>query len=833
MSLVLHWPLDALTPESRALDVSVNHYSGTVTGDPVNQPDPRFGSCLLFSGTGDTLRGPAVALTAYTLEVWAAPTAASRRFNSMLAGQDPNGIRILLDPQGGVTHGFPTQRDPLEHQAGPAGSVPDGVWTHIAATNDGKIARIFINGVQVSEQALTAPLAGKPIAMAAGLADPNVAGRPTYAGRLAHVRVYDKALTELDLKQDRAEDEAALESFVRAHPLEFGFTNIDDQPVLYIEEGAPTQSMTIRLTNTSRSDVEALPLTAVSAASHHFALLLRKGTLAPGVTPTVQGSEWAVHAEPDGSAIHLWWRTPRPITSGSSISVRLDGLNADGAEGTHGTRVELEYRKLRYVGQSDELTGSRLQFLDVVNHRGRRSLPLDFRLVNGDRVLNTGRAENNLTLHLTNLLRDGSGLALSADPKSTSTFFISFDTQEGAENRPWSLTTAGDAGLADLKTADARFKIGRNKVGQRAQWTVVPTANMVLKPGEFIEFALTRIIALTSPGSSPVIVDYANIPGYADGTATMLVERSPLMFSGANTGLGILKPAGKLHIVADNQPPGAQGALQISGPTPTGLVIGQDPAHVWAQTTGGAPLALNPTGGRIGIGTLDPHATLEIAAPVTAPGGLPTLLVGTGDTALKLGADPGGFFQQTAGADRLLGLQPASGRVSIGSLSPCTSKVTVWNPSDHLQLRRTGAMGGGGNIVYLELFQEDTAGTAVTYPSIRFHHSNKFYNRIEGRPDGIWFKFGNQQYDTLVDLHAQVGAFTQLRIGSTTIGENELQILQKLAAGQLQFDLFNIKQGEYAYAADYNPYDNDRRYVWTWRPKGRVNQGRWRIDFPS
>ena len=832
MSLVLHWPLDALTPESRALDLSANHYSGTVGGDPVNQPDPRFGSCLLFNGAGDTLHGPAIALNAYTLEVWAAPTAAARQLNVTLTGQDPNGIRLLLDPHGAVAHIFPTQKDPAEHQLSPAGSVPDGDWTHIAATNDGKIARIFVNGVQVAEQALTAPLPGKPLAVAAALADPNVAGQPTYAGRLAHVRVYDTALTELDLKRDRDEDEAALESFVRAHPLEFAFTNVDAQPVLYIEEGAATQSMTVGLTNTSRTDVEALPLTAVSADSHHFALLLRKGTLAPGVTPTVQGTEWAVHAEPDGSAIYFWWRTPRPITSGSSISIRLDGLNADGSAGTHGTRVELEYRKLRYVGQADELTGSRLQFLDVVNHRGRRSLPLDFRLVGGDRVLTTGRAENTLTLHLTNLLRDGSGLALSADPKSTSTFLISFDTQEGAENRPWSLTTAGDAGLADLQSADPRFKIGRNKAGQRAQWTVVPKADMVIKPDEFVEFTLTRIIALTSPGSSPVIVDYANIPGYADGTATMLVERSPLMFMGASTGLGILKPDSKLQIVADSQPPGPQGALHISGPTPAGLVIGQDPRFTWAQTTGNVPLVLNPTGNRVGIGT-EPAAFLHVKAPLGPPASVPALMVGSGLGALKAGADQSVFWQQVVGVNLPLALQPESGSVSIGSVAPGTGKLTIWNTTDHLQLRRTGAMGGGGNTMYLELYQEDTTGPAVTYPSIRFHHSNKFFNRIEGRPDGIWFKFGNPAFDDVIDIHAGVATVNQLRIGSTTIGEHELQILQKLAAGQLQFDLYNIKQDEYAYAADYNPYDNDRRYVWTWRPKGRVNQGRWRIDFPS
>jgi len=37
-NLVLHWHLDALTPENRAVDSSDNHLNGTVSGDPQNQP---------------------------------------------------------------------------------------------------------------------------------------------------------------------------------------------------------------------------------------------------------------------------------------------------------------------------------------------------------------------------------------------------------------------------------------------------------------------------------------------------------------------------------------------------------------------------------------------------------------------------------------------------------------------------------------------------------------------------------------------------------------------------------------------------------------------------
>lgn len=84
-----------------------------------------------------------------------------------------------------------------------------------------------------------------------------------------------------------------------------------------------------------------------------------------------------------------------------------------------------------------------------------------------------------------------------------------------------------------------------------------------------------------------------------------------------------------------------------------------------------------------------------------------------------------------------------------------------------------------------------------------------------------------------VNVEGEALRVTRLQIGKTTIGERELQILSRLAAGQLQVDIFNVRQGEYLYAADFAPYDKDRRRVFTWRQKTRINQGQWILRFPQ
>lgn len=72
-----------------------------------------------------------------------------------------------------------------------------------------------------------------------------------------------------------------------------------------------------------------------------------------------------------------------------------------------------------------------------------------------------------------------------------------------------------------------------------------------------------------------------------------------------------------------------------------------------------------------------------------------------------------------------------------------------------------------------------------------------------------------------------------IQIGNTVIGEKELKVLKTFAAGNLDVDLWNSKQQEYLYAADFAPYDNDLRRVFTWRRRSRVSKGRWKLRFPG
>src|SRR5207302_919194 len=85
-----------------------------------------------------------------------------------------------------------------QNLAAPSGLAVN-TWTHLAATFDGATVRLYVNGVQVTSQAQTAPLAITTGTLQIG-AD-SYAGE-NFAGRIDEVRIYNRALTAAEMHTD-------------------------------------------------------------------------------------------------------------------------------------------------------------------------------------------------------------------------------------------------------------------------------------------------------------------------------------------------------------------------------------------------------------------------------------------------------------------------------------------------------------------------------------------------------------------------------------------------------------------------------------------------------
>ncbi|MBO1348082.1 MAG: LamG domain-containing protein [Hormoscilla sp. GUM202] len=568
-NLVLHWNLDRLEADNSVLDETDNHLNGTSAGNPQVVPDEKFGSCLYFDGDGDSFTVPdnaALRLTNYTVEVWIKPEEISGWRG--IVGKPGRNYNIWMGGSGYIHHRF---KEGTNWNSGApdteSGSITTNKWHHVAITNDGQMARTYINGIQKAEGAVSGELVVENRSLIVGrqLDDRQ---QDYYKGRMAHLRLYDNALTPEEIKRDMAQDESAASAFVRSHPIDFELYNQDNHHVLFIGDSTQSQTLFLDIHNSSGQDIVLKDIgQAASSDNHHFELRFRPETLSSAnlAQINVATTGWSLDRQADGTALYLLHQGSTTLNAGQKVTLQLTGMNADGRGGTRGTRVELVYKNLHYAGETSSLNGSRLQYLDIVNHQGRRNIPLHVGFVGGNTVLSDSSTPNTLKLRIANLSRDV-GLALRQDSR----FRISFDVQESGETREWALMAYSDVNGVSLRVAQTHSVSSnwaephKTNLGQTVEWTVTPSEDTTLEADGYITLELRDLVALSSIGDANIYINFENIPGYQDEQMTVVVNKSPLLYSNNKVGIGTDTPGGyKLNVKGGNTRLG--GTLEVEG----------------------------------------------------------------------------------------------------------------------------------------------------------------------------------------------------------------------------------------------------------------------------
>lgn len=636
-NLILHWMLDTLD-EGNIADETDNHLNGTIIGDIQVVPDAKFGSCLSFDGNGDSITTPdtsTLRLDKYTAEVWIKPEETTNNWQGVL-GKPGRNYNIWIGAEnvenqkkGYIHHSFHAGTN---NNAAPCntdiGSIVWGKWHHVAITNDGQTARTYINGILKAEGLVAGELGKTNNQFIVGR-DLDGGQGLYYKGRMAHVRLYDDVLTLEEIRRDMLQDESAPSAFVRSHPIDFELYNEDNHHILFIDNHPEGQTLSLDIINSSRQNIELKDIgQTATPRDYHFELRFRPETLASVNVPKINIATdgWSIDRAPDGTALYLLHRGSMTLKSGQRISLQLTEVNADGRGGTRGTRVELVYTNIQYAGEVSLLKGSRLQYLNIVNRQGRRNIPLHVGFVGSDTVLSDGKTANTLRLRIANLSRD-SGLRLTKGNSTTpsSRFRVSFDVQTEGENREWALTNASGGNGASLQVSQSH-RAGSNwaapekkNLGQSVEWIVTPAQDTTLEADGYIILELSSLIALPSIGHANIYINFENIPGYEDEQMTVVVQKSPLLFSNSNIGIGTTNPEAKLQIIDSNQD--ANGKTLIIGPTnQSNLRLGYHENYSWIQSHGSKPLAINPVGNNVGIGTSTPTEKLEVSGKVKAEG---------------------------------------------------------------------------------------------------------------------------------------------------------------------------------------------------------------------
>jgi hypothetical protein len=176
--------------------------NGTVSGG-ATWTTGRFGKALAFNGSDAlvTINDSASLdlTTALTLEAWVNPTVISASWRNILYKQADIYFLMGSTPQGPPDFGglFASA-----NVYGPA-ALATNTWTHIAGTYDGTTMRFFVNGIQVASRAQAGALnpSTGPLTIG-GDTVTHDAGPQFWSGLIDEVRVYNRALTAVEIQTD-------------------------------------------------------------------------------------------------------------------------------------------------------------------------------------------------------------------------------------------------------------------------------------------------------------------------------------------------------------------------------------------------------------------------------------------------------------------------------------------------------------------------------------------------------------------------------------------------------------------------------------------------------
>jgi cytoskeletal protein CcmA (bactofilin family) len=337
------------------------------------------------------------------------------------------------------------------------------------------------------------------------------------------------------------------------------------------------------------------------------------------------------------------------LEKGEKLLFTLENISAEPAGGSRGTRVELKYQNgnLTYGYGTDKnfIIGNQLQYLNIVNQRGSKNLPMyvgfigataedKASVVGSNRVLNDGETANTLilTFRYLNRLQDSpkrspgknnyqnsqleEGLSLLGKVGNTDTatkFRITFDVlADKSPDSGYRLLGETNANAVKMKiysgstylgvdVGSEQWEIRTDGQGNTRQWIITCKKDALNLTDEILRLEISDLKTELQAGYANLYVYYENIPGYWDGHIICPIEKGPLMLAKdekgeESVGIGTNKPLAKLHIIQKKT---------TGSPV---LLVDQK-----GDRTKPAAVFLN---GNVGIGTNYPQQTLDVEGKI-------------------------------------------------------------------------------------------------------------------------------------------------------------------------------------------------------------------------
>ena len=162
----------------------------------------RFGSALSFDGVNDWVTvADSASLdlsSGMTVEAWVRPSKAGG-WRTVVVKERPGGVVYGLYGDQARWTAVGSDRIGGERNAVGSSALPLNAWSHLAATFDGAVVRLFVNGVQAGSSAFSGSMVASTGSLRLG---GNGIWGEWFAGLIDEVRVYNRALSASEIQQD-------------------------------------------------------------------------------------------------------------------------------------------------------------------------------------------------------------------------------------------------------------------------------------------------------------------------------------------------------------------------------------------------------------------------------------------------------------------------------------------------------------------------------------------------------------------------------------------------------------------------------------------------------
>jgi hypothetical protein len=187
-------------------DNSGNGHTGTISGATWSTQG-KYGNALSFDGFNDWLTvadAPGLDLTTgMTLEAWVFPTAQGNNWRNVIikerAGGEVYNLYSNIDAGVPVVYVIRASAPAVPLDAAGQTQIPLNTWTHMTATYDGSVLRLFVNGTQVGSRAVSGALLTSTGALRIG---GNSIWGEFFQGRIDEIRIYNRALAQMEIQTD-------------------------------------------------------------------------------------------------------------------------------------------------------------------------------------------------------------------------------------------------------------------------------------------------------------------------------------------------------------------------------------------------------------------------------------------------------------------------------------------------------------------------------------------------------------------------------------------------------------------------------------------------------